>query len=87
MYNILRLLCFVIVLVLLVGCRTAENGIVGLFESINAANPMPENYGKQEPQKINTLSSRQDKYSDNGLSSNNALARQTSFEEWHNSQY
>ena len=87
MYNILRLVCFTVVLVLLVGCSTVENGVIGLFESINAANPLPEDYGKQKPPENNTPSSIQNKYSDDGLNSNDALGRKTSFEEWHNNQY
>ena len=86
MDKVLRLLPVIFVLLLFAGCSSAENAITGVFERINAADPLPKNYGetyKDAP--APSSPSRQNQYSGAGFNENRGS--ESSFEEWHNNQY
>jgi hypothetical protein len=85
MKNILRLIFVIFALLLLTtGCSTAESALTGVFERINAADPLPDNYGEtfkdSAPQPT-----RQNQNSRANVKRNSG--RETTFEEWHNNQY
>ena len=94
-YN-LRLLCFMFLLLLLTACSTSP--ITGMFEWINASDPLPpeytqratENFTSRPPTKTGAYSSGLNNLSNtnaNNNNSNNNNSNESSFEEWHNNQY
>ena len=87
MNKTLRFLCVIFILLLLAtGCSTTENALTGVFERINAANPLPENYGKADEGDM-PLPPRETKKPSGMKNYNSNRGSEETFEEWHNNQY
>ncbi len=90
MYYTLRLLFLLFVFLLLSGCATFESSVTGLFEKINATDPLPENYAEEASRGFESPpATRQNTYSGGNFNgnSNSNRSSESSFEDWHNNQY
>ena len=80
------------ILLLFTGCSTSP--ITGMFEMINASDPLPANFAEKAEENYSNRPppSTKNSYS-NGLSNysnpntNENRGNESSFEEWHNNQY
>jgi hypothetical protein len=89
MKNVIGLFFIVFILLLFAGCSTAENTLSAVFERINASDPLPENYSKVSEEEFAPSSSPSSKQNNSysGANFNGNREKNTTFKEWHNSQY